>query len=142
MKLFLLLCSITLSHPAPLSLLVLDMNGKKPPRPATEFSMEQYLSRHFPIYTSDLKAVIDASVKAAKFIDQKPACNAVDTVRAAHTVLIVRTDCSHVKSITVRYVTKIDDPKFLCDFELIKNEEDFRKAQVKLLDFVTYLSQE
>jgi hypothetical protein len=135
-----LLCaSLFASLPAPL--LVIDMNGKKPLRTVSEFSMELYLLRSFPIYATDLKAVIEATEQAAKVIDRKMACNAVDTVRAAHTLVIIRNDCTARKRLTVRYVTKIEEQNFLCDFELVRNEEDERKAQQKLLDFSDYLSQ-
>ena len=141
MKLFFLFC-FTLLRIAPATpLLILDMNEKKPPHPAAEFSMEQYLLRNFPIYASDLKAVMDATVKAAKSIDRKTLCNTVDTVHANHTLIIIRTNCEDVKNLTVRYVTRITEQNFLCDFQLIKNEEDFRAAQVKLVNFADYMSQ-
>lgn len=135
-----LLFFLILFHSTPVSLLVIDMSGKKPLRRATEFSVDEYLSRHFPIYAADLKVVIEATEKAAKLIDRKRLCNAVDTVRAAHTLIVLRTDCAGLKNVTVRYVTKIDEQNFLCDFELVKNTEDFRTAQLKLLNFAEYLS--
>lgn len=141
MKTLLPLFLIAVLNTTPVPLLVIDMNGKKPLRPATEFSIDQCLSRSFPIYAADLNLVIEATEKAAKLIDQKRPCGAVDTVRANHTLLIVRTDCSSLKNLTVRYVTRIDEQNFLCDFELLKNAEDFRTAQIKLLDFAAYLSQ-
>lgn len=140
MKLFLLLCLVQL-RTVSVPLLIVDMNGKKPMQLASEFSMEQYLLRNFPIYASDLKAVVAATVQAAKRIERKTVCGISDTVRAAHTLIIIRADCANIKNITVRYVTRIEEQNFLCDFELIKKEEDFRKAQIKLVDFADYLSQ-
>lgn len=125
----------------PVPLLVVDMNGRKPLRPVTEFSIDQYLTRSFPIYAADLNVVIDATEKAAKLIDRKRPCGTVDTVRANHTLVIVHTNCPGLKNLTVRYVTRIDEQNFLCDLELLKNAEDFRTAQIKLLDFAAYLSQ-
>jgi len=141
MKSVLLLFSLFAFNTKPVSLLVIDMNGKTPPRHTTEFSMEQYLSRHFPIYASDLKVVINATVQAAKLIDRKPPCEAVDTIAAAHTLIIIHTECANGKELTVRYVTKIEEQNFLCDFEVLKKAEDFRAAQEKLIDFASYLSQ-
>lgn len=140
MNLFLFVLAIALSRTTPVSLLVIDMNGKKPLRRATEFSVDDYLSRSFPVYAADLNAVIDATEKAAKLIDRRRRCHTVDTVRAAHTLIILRTDCTGLENLTVRYVTRIEEQNFLCDFELIKNAEDFRRAQIKLLDFAGYLS--
>lgn len=141
MKLLLLLCSFALLHPTPPSLLVLDMNGKKPPQPATTFSTDQYLLRKFPVYAADLKLLINATEKVAKRIDRQTVCEAIDTIKANHTLIILRTDCTNVKNFSVRYVTQIDEENFLCDFELVKKEEDPRTAQTKLIDFASYLSQ-
>ena len=141
MKLLSLLLCTGLFAALPVQLLVIDMDGKKPLLAASEFSMEQYLLRSFPIYAADLKAVIKATEEAAKIIDRKMACNAVDTVQASHTLIILRTNCAERRRLTVRYVTRIEEQHFLCDFELVRNEEDERKAQQKLLDFSDYLSQ-
>lgn len=141
MKSVLLFFSLLAFNTKTVSLLVIDMDCKKPPRLSNGFSMEQYLSRHFPIYESDLKAVISATVQAAKLIDRKPACDAVDTLKAAHTLLVVRTECTNGKRISARYITRIEEQNFLCDFEVLKKAEDFRTAQVKLLDLAAYLSQ-
>jgi hypothetical protein len=141
MKMFLLLFTFSFFTSPSVSLLVIDMDGKKPLRACTEFSAEQYLSRTFPIYETDLKAVVEATVQAAKCIGRAPDCGTVDTIRTAHSLLIVRTECDHGKRFTMRYVTKIDEQNFLCDFELVKKEGDPRAAQTKLIDFAAYLSQ-
>lgn len=132
-------CCLFLAKPE--SLTVIDLNGKTPPRSAEAFSPDQFISRNFPVYTADLPTLAEALQRAAKRIDRKPACYSVDTVAANHTLVIVKTDCGKRRQLTVRLVTRIERPKFLCDFEMVRREEDGRKAQRQLLDFAAYLSQ-
>lgn len=141
MKLLFWLLGIVAIDRGGVSLLVIDMDGRKPLRAATEFSMERYLARDFPIYADDLPVVVDAVEKAARLIDRKPGCNSVDTVKANHTLVIVRTACTGPRSVTVRLVTTIAEQRFLCDYEVVRNEQDQRRAQRKLMDFTGYLTQ-
>lgn len=131
---------LAFSH-APLTLVVIDMNAKKPIRQTDEFSMEQYMARDFPVYADDLKALAEATEKAAKLINRKTTCESSDTLTANHTSIIVQVTCNKGRSITVRYVTEIKEKRFRCDFDLIRHEENARHAQVKLIEFASYLAQ-
>lgn len=135
-----LLSCITLLKTDSIPMLLIDMDGKKPLRPATEFSVEQYITRNFPIYAADLPALIEATEKAAKLIDRHRNCNSVDTLKANHTLLLVQTSCAEIRTVTVRLVTKSGEQGFWCNFELVRKEQDERTAQRKLLDFSGYLS--
>lgn len=124
----------------PVKLLVIDMEGKKPPQTATSFSADQYLLRTFPIYAADRQAVIEITERAARLLDQKPACGFADTLWAGHTRLIVKTACDEQLMVSARYTTDIDELRFSCDFSLIRDGDDLRKAQIRLLNFADYLS--
>ena len=121
-------------------LMLIDRNLKQPAVYANDFNFDQYVHRTFPLYVQDLPAVIEAAEKAAKRIEQGIGCNEYDTVDANHTRFIIYADCQRSKMISVRLVTKIEEQKIWCDFELIRKQDNNRKAQRQLLDFSTYLA--
>lgn len=141
MKLLTLLFGITLFKMDSVPLLLIDMDGKKPLRPVTEFSAAQYLTRNFPIYAADRQALIAATEKAAKLIDRRRNCNSLDTLSANHTLVLLQTSCTEVRTVSVRLVTKCGEQGFWCDFEVVRKEQDERTAQRKLLDLSAYLSE-
>ncbi|HVF96251.1 MAG TPA: hypothetical protein VM871_02965 [Flavisolibacter sp.] len=141
MKISAFICWIVFSGVVSPPLLVVDMDSKRPPAPATEFTAEQYFGRSFPIYLADRYRVIEAIEKAAKIINRWPPCDRVDTLTANHTLVIVKTNCDDGRSFSARLVTQSRQPDFLYDFQLVRKEKDARKAQATLLDFATYLLQ-
>jgi len=136
MKLLLLLfSSIALSSPG---ILVIDIGMKHEIKATEDFTIEDYFKKSFPVYADDITAVINATEKIARSIDRNTAC--VDTVYANRTMVYMKKNCDGDQSISVRFVTKMEDKNMYFDFELVRKETDRRLAQQRLLDFAAYLS--
>ena len=118
---------------------MIDTQLKKPISSTTDFTVDDYFRKSFPIYSEDLASVIDATETVVKKIGQEVDCFSTDTVRANHTTFIIFNNCENLKTVTVRINTRINEQNSHFDFELVKSEDNRRKAQRKLLDFSTYL---
>ena len=133
-----LLSLFVFASPSP-SFLLVDTELKKPAGQANDFGLEQYTKKKFPIYSADVDAVIEASEKVAKMLEQQKDFT-FDTVLANHTAFILNTEVDFFyKVITVRVVTVIEKGMSF-SFELVKKESNSRKMQRRLLDFSDYLS--
>jgi hypothetical protein len=122
-------------------MLVIDKDLKKPVTMTNTFTSEQYLQRTFPVYAHDVSTVVDATDKAVKWIDREQTCNSATKITAAHTSFLINITCEEFKKISVTLITQMDESNTSYSFPLIRNEEDLRKAQRRLLDFATYLEQ-
>ncbi|HEV7331566.1 MAG TPA: hypothetical protein VGN63_11050 [Flavisolibacter sp.] len=136
--LFAALC--LLLNGAPASLIIVDKDMKKPLKPASTYSTQDYMQRTFPIYTSDREAIIAAADKAAKWIEQTGSCYTIDTIQTAHTLFRVVTDCEGGLNVTVTLFTEVAETATSYSFRLVENETDKRKAQERLMDFATYIN--
>jgi hypothetical protein len=143
MKCFIAVAFLLISGRPATSLLLLDINLKKPVQQVTGFTMTQYLQQRFPIYASEVEAIIDATDKVVKQMDREPHCNQMDTVATAHSMFLLTKSCEGGQNftVTVVLVTKVEESQTSFGFKLVKNEMNKRKAQQKLLDFATYLAQ-
>jgi hypothetical protein len=121
-------------------LTVIDMNLVQPVTEETNFMMDSYFKRKFPINSVDLKAVIAASEKAARLLDSKKVFT-TDTLLKAGTTFIINTNEDVNKTITVRLITALEGGSVSFSFDLVKREVNRRKAQRKLADFGAYLQQ-
>lgn len=123
------------------SLLIVDKDLKHPPTQSTEFTLQHYLRRTFPVYTADVQNLTDAVDEAVKLFDRKPASSVPDTIAAGHTTILVATESGGNNTINITLVTEMDESRTSYSFALVRNEGDMRKAQRRLLDFATYLNQ-
>lgn len=139
MKIIAFLLSLCLLKSSPEKLTVIDMNLVKPPGYATEFAVDSYFKRRFPIHTSDLKDVIEATEKAAKLIDKKKDFISDTLLLSTQTTLVISASADKNKIITVRLITTLEGGSLSFNFDLVRNEDNQRKAQRRLLDFATYL---
>ncbi|MBB1283740.1 hypothetical protein HRH25_05075 [Flavisolibacter sp. BT320] len=128
-------------HSTPTPLMIVDKNMKKPLKAVTEYTTQDYMRRTFPIYTADKSAIIAASDKAAKWIEQAESCNTADSIYTPHTLFVLSTDCNGGPNVTVRLYTQVAETATTYSFTLIENETDKRKAQERLMDFATYIDQ-
>ena len=142
MKLAVVLLSLSLLSKPPATLIVIDTDLKKPVTHSDNFTVEQYFKKSFPIYSADVDAVIKATEKAAKLIEQETGCYTTDTIKANQTTLFIHTNCEKNKIISVRLTTRLEASGTTFGFEVVKNEDNKRGAQRKLLDFVNYLANE
>lgn len=140
MKLLLLILPFSFLHYPETKFVLIDRQLKKPAIHTEEYTLDQYISRTFPIYTKDITAVIAAAETVAKKLEQKMECDQSDTVEANHTRFIITSSCQPYQSVSVRLLTQIEEQKIFFRFELIK-EEDNRKAQRVLLDLSSYLAE-
>jgi hypothetical protein len=138
--LFALVCLLFSFQPDP-SLLVLDKNLKKPVLSATGFTTAQYLQHCFPVYAAEAEAIIAAIDNVVKKMDKEPVCYSVDTITTGHTVFILTQDCEPVPNYSITITTTVEESQTSYGFSIVKNEENRRKAQQKLLHFATYLAQ-
>src|SRR5687767_8739708 len=106
--LFLMLLLTSFSTP-PAHILKIDTGLKKPISSTTDFTINDYFSRTFPIYSDDLAPVIEATETVLKKLQQEGECYSTDTVRANHTTFIIFTNCENLKTITVRVNTRISE---------------------------------
>lgn len=120
-------------------LLVIDKDLKKPLAYTTTFTTQQYLQRMFPVYAQDVPALVEATDKAVKWIEKEQACNGSTKFNAEHTSIFVDISCDKLKTVTVTLITQVDESNTSYSFSLIRNEEDLRKAQRRMLDFATYI---
>ena len=123
------------------SLLVLDKNFKKPVQKATAFTTEQYLQQCFPVYVADVPSIIRSADLAVKLLDKQLPCNFSDTVTSAHTTIVILTDCEEVPGISIFIYTTIKETATSYSFALVSRENNWRRAQQKLLHFATYIDQ-
>jgi hypothetical protein len=137
---FVLACLLFFLQPDP-PLLVLDKNLKKPIHSATAFTTAQYLQHCFPIYASEAEAIVAATDKVVKLIEKELVCHRMDTVATAHTLFLVKQDCAPNPTYSVTVITTIEESHTSYGFKIVREEENRRKAQQKLLDFATYLAQ-
>ena len=140
MKLFFFLLLLNWQHHYLAPLLLIDTGFKSPAKSTEDFTWEQYIQKKFPIYAEDREIIIAAAEKTAKKLNSDIPCSIFDTIRANHSNFIIYMQCEPYKMVTVRIQTTLEEKKMSCDFELIKNEGNSRKAQKKLLDFADYLS--
>ncbi|WP_121356267.1 hypothetical protein [Flavisolibacter nicotianae] len=123
------------------SLLIVDRDLKHPPAQSTEFTLQHYLRRTFPVYAADVQNLTDAVDEAVKLVDRKPASSVLDTIAAGHTTILLATEIDGANTINITLVTELDESHASYSFALVRNEADVRKAQRRLLDFATYLNQ-
>jgi hypothetical protein len=140
MKLCLLLLFFSFVNKPDSKFVLVDRNLKRPAVASNHFYPEQFMYRTFPLYSEDLPAVIEAAEAAARRIEQPLECGKTDSVVAGHTRILITAGCQPYHYKSVRIVTKIDDQRIWCDFELVREEDRNRKIQRLLLDFSTYLS--
>ena len=141
MKMILLLASLLIWDKPTAPLLLVDTELKKPAKQVDTFTTEQYLQRGFPVYASDVDALIDAADKVVRQIETAPECYRIDTIPTAHSVFYLVRDCDQGRHITVSLVTTVEESGTSYGFTIVKREMDRRKAQQKLLDFAMYLNQ-
>lgn len=141
MKLLILFLSLSFFSRPESKFVLIDRNLKQPMAYADSYSFDRAIHKTFPVYKEDLPAVIDAAEKAARRIDQGITCSQYDTINANHTRFIIYSDCEKNKTVSVKIITKIEQ-NVVCAFELIKQQDNNRKAQRQLLDFSTYLANE
>ena len=138
--LFALASLLLFSTPDP-SFLVLDKSLKKPVHTASEFSTAQYKEHRFPVYAAEKAAIIAATDKLVKLMDREPVCYQFDTVVAGHTSFLLIQDCGSSHTFSVMMITQVEESQTAFGFGLVRDENNKRKAQQKLLDFATYLAQ-
>jgi hypothetical protein len=141
MKLFLALACLLFSYKPNPSLLVLDKSLKKPVQAATDFTTAHYQQHRFPVYASEAEAVIAATDKVVRLMEREAVCYRVDTITSGHTSFLLMQDCDIAPNFTVMMITNIEESQTSFGFALVRNEENKRKVQQKLLDFATYLAQ-
>ena len=140
MKLFLAaLCLFLNGTPAPIS--IVDKAMKKPLKPATDYTTQDYLQSTFPIYTADREALVAAADKVAKWIERTTSCYITDSIQTEHTLFRLLADCGGGLNVTVTMFTEVAETATTYSFVLVKNETDKRKAQEKLMDFALYINQ-
>ncbi len=115
MKIIVFLLSICFIKSYPEKLTVIDMNLVKPLGYATEFKVDSYFKRKFPIHTTDLKAVIAATEKAARLIDKKRDFILDTLLLSTQTTLIISASAEKNKTITVRLITTLEESS-PCEF--------------------------
>jgi hypothetical protein len=138
MQILLWLLSLSFITTPPARLTVIDMNLVQPVTEETDFTTASYFKRKFPINSIDLKAVIAAAEKATRLLDSKRVFTA-DTLLKGRTTFIISTNDDEYKTITVRLITVLEGSSVSFSFDLLKQVDDKRKAQRKLVDFATYL---
>lgn len=140
MKLLVVLLALNSFSNPPTRLVVVDKNLENPISYTDDFTTDLYFKRNFPIYLSDLDAVISTSEKVAKMLDQKTGCHISDTLYANHTIFIVHANCDERKALTIRLMTAVKEKNTSFDFELVNQDDTRRKAQRKLFDLAAYLT--
>lgn len=130
-----------LLKPAPEIFLVVDRNMKKPVAHTNQFTTALYLQRNFPIYTSEVSAVIEATDKAVKKLDSGFTCSQFEKIESGHTTIMIHQRCDETKRLSVTFVTEIEGTETSFSFALVVNEPEIQRAQRRLLDFATYINQ-
>lgn len=142
MKLLILLFGYLSFYDSPQQLLILDQKLKKPIRTATDFNAVQFMQNNFPVYAADVNDVIRATDKTVKYLDKIKTCFTCDTITAARTMFIIKTDCLEgIENITVMVVTAMEESKSSFGFSISARETNKRKAQQNLLNFAAYLQE-
>jgi hypothetical protein len=141
MKSIFVLVLIALLKPAPAKFLVVDRDMKKPVAYASQFTTELYLHRNFPVYTSEVKELVEAADKAVKRLGEGFTCNEFEKIEAGHTSIMIYQRCDDNKRLSITLVTELEGTKTSFSFALVVNETEIQRAQRKLLDFATYINQ-
>jgi len=139
MNLIFFLLSISLLAQPPATILVIDTYLREDVGAINDFTQEQYFKKKFPIYSSDLEKVVAAAEEAAQLLNRGTTCYKSDTIQANRTTFIIHTNCERNKEVTVQLITTIEGRYTSFDFELVRKEDNMRKAQRRILDFAMYL---
>ncbi len=140
MKTLVLLLLLCATGKPSTSLLLLDTTLRKPAQPATEFSANQYLKHHFPVYAAEVEALSNAADELVKKMEREPDCHRIDTVATAHSTLLLLKDCNPLQTFSVMLLTRIEETGVTYGYNLIHQEENRRRAQQRLLDFAAYMA--
>lgn len=141
MPYFVCLLALALLHAPSERLTVIDMNLVQPLREVSEFGVDSYFKRQFPIHSTDVQAVATAAKSAAKLLDSKKDFGTDSLLRGA-TAFVIAINFDEGKTITVRITTFLEHDKAVFSFDLLRREGDRRKAQRKLIEFAAYLQNE
>lgn len=142
MKTAIILLSLFCFHTPPSTFLLVDKELKKPVGHVDEFTPESFRKGGFPVYSTDVDAIVAATDIAAKKINQGTTCETIDTIQAGRSTIYVYTRCQWAKTVSVLFVTGIPTENGHTDFsiELVKPDSDLRNVQRRLFDFATYLT--
>ncbi len=132
------LLSLSIIQAPPDRFIVIDMNLTQPANEEADFTIDNYFKRKFPIKSGDIKSVIAAADKAAKLLDSKKTFT-IDTLLNGQTTFIICANDDEFKTVSARLITVLEGSNISFAFELLRKEDDRRKAQRKLLDFAAYL---
>jgi hypothetical protein len=141
MKLLVAVFPLLLFTSATDTLLIVDKDLRKPVGHTNNFTTQLYLQRNFPVYASETTAIIEATDKAVRWIESEQPCQARTEIKAGHTTITIQVFCDGGKKINLTLMTEVEESQTSFSFALARNEYDLRKAQRRLLDFATYISQ-
>jgi hypothetical protein len=131
--------SNTYAHAPSPPFVLIDPSLKRPAVTSEQFTSGENLPGTFPIYKEDAAAVAAAAEKIARMLAEEAGCYQVDTMRANRTQFVISYHCQPYKSVSVRLLTRISEQNLVCVFLLIRQEEKYRRAQRRLLDFSSYV---
>lgn len=138
MKFILLFATLsTLCYP-PEPILLIDTRLRKQVILADDYSADQLFQHKFPIHSTDLSLIIEKVEDMARKLDKGLECGTRDTIFTGHSIFYISTTCEAYKIVDIWMRTKVEEQTFA--FHLVNKESDFRKAQLKLLNFMDYLS--
>ena len=130
---------LTTAWPTPGNILLIDPELKNTAIVSDGFAEKQLFEKVFPLRVQDLPLVMHAAEKAAKIIARKPGCNSDQLMLEEGFEMRVTCQCAEGKTITVWLMSIIEGTKY--SYPIVLDEPDLRKAQKKLLDLSSYLSQ-
>lgn len=137
MKWIILAASLLLNTSDGQSFIILDKTYQSPAFKSEMFSTAMYLKGLFPLQEKDAKSILSAVVKTAKAIDRGLDCNIRQVDRFDNTLMVLSTACSVDQAITLTITTQVGELSY--QHYILKNADNSRNTQRKLLDFVTYV---
>ena len=138
--LFIIFCLFNTTLIGAQDILLIDKKFKEPARHADEFNANQFFNKQFPVYRSEVEVISQKADALARRLDRSDLLPLQkDTIYAGHSRLIFFNQYNgYANEITVILSTWINDMEL--NMFLIKQEENMRNAQLKLLGLGNYLS--
>ena len=138
MPYFIFLIALCISHQLAAQLHLLDMNFKQPPA-AGSFSITDLSQHRFPVYKSDVPLLMERLVIMAKNIDQQDMQpQHQQSIPSGASLLLVQKARKQQQWVwNIILATTLDGKKVF--YDLVKDEENDRQVQRRLIDLATYL---
>ncbi|HET7896772.1 MAG TPA: hypothetical protein VFL47_03865, partial [Flavisolibacter sp.] len=89
---------------------------------------------------TDVNEIEEAIDRAVKAVEKNEEAEIYDSIQAAHTTIVIAKRIMGSRNIDITLVTKLEETGVSYSFALVRQEDDTRRVQRRLLDFAMYMN--